>query len=146
MIQDVIMSYNSLFPLGQWSGKRSGKLFCWSQLLNFTHTLRYWSDHGVSMECWKICLIFCFWSIYIYIYIYIYSNIYIYSKVFWIHSCRISLLITYFKQKLFQLVILLQALIFFCFIIHSKGNLSLRGVTWNSHNSGSNMEQPQLAN
>ena len=54
-----------------------------------------------------------------------------YSKIFWWHSCRIFLLITYFTwMKSFQVVILLQTLI----LIHSKGNLSLRGVIWNSSN------------
>ena len=96
-------------------------LFCRSQLLNLAHTLRI-TGVKLSMECLWSAERFVLFQLFL-----------IYSDIFWRHSCRISLLITYLTMKSFQLVILLQTPILFASSF-TPSNLSLRGVTWNSHN------------
>ena len=74
-------------------------LFCRSQLLNLAYTLRVTGVklHGVLKN---LSYFNCFWS-----------NIVKFSGDTVVNGCRISLLITFLKRRLFQLVILLQTLI-----------------------------------
>ena len=97
------------------AGVYSVRCSCW--ILSHTHTPPYWSEayHGVSMECWKICLFQLFLM---------YRN-----KIFWRHSytIRISLLTAYSTIKLFQVAILLQTLILFASSFTPKAIFTLGG-------------------
>ena len=77
-------------------------LFCRSQLLNLAHT-RHVTGVKLIMECLWTAERFAIFKLFL---------IY-FSEIFWRHSFMILMLITYFKRKLFQLVILLQILILF---------------------------------
>ena len=86
------------------------------------HTPRYWSEtlHGVSMECWKTCLILTVFDLLLWNFLGTQLKDIIVDNIF--------------KKEVISTCNFTTNSDFVCFIIHSKGNLSLRGVTWNSRN------------
>ena len=90
------------------------------------HTLRYWSEtfHGVSIYgvLKNLSYFNCFWS-----------NIVKFSgdTVVGYHCWYVDNIL---KKEVISTCNFTTNSDSVCFIIHSKGNLSLRGVTWNSRN------------
>ena len=95
-----------------------------------TLTPVFWREtyHWVSMECWKICLFSIILDKF--------------NEFFLSHGCRMWLLITYLTNKFKPTFNFMKNFDFICSTIHSKGNHSRRGVTWNSQIDQSEVSIP----